>query len=474
MSGITAIGAYIPMYRLSRKVFAQSWGTGGGAGERSVASYDEDSLTMAVEAGLDLLKSHGAREEVDALYFASTTAPYGEKSAGTLAATAIDLGSGVRTMDFGGTIRSGTSALLAALDAVNAGSVRNVLVVAADDRWGYPRSVMEATFGNAGAALMVSAGDAAVEVVAQVSLANEINDVWRTSSNRFVTTWEDRFVIQHGYDGTTKKAIHAVLEKAGLKPADVAKAIVYAPDARNHTALIKGAGFDAQSQAQDNLIATVGNAGAAHVLLMLVAALEEVEAGQKLLVAGYGEGADALVLEVKHKPPKARAVSGHLAMKRVLDSYEKYAGYRGIVQTEPAAPLRVEPYAASTITWRDQSFTLRLHGSKCNQCGTVAHPIQRVCYTCQSKDDYREVRLSDKPGTIYNFTRDHLAGGLEPPVLNTVVESDEGKCRVYAIATDAEASEAVIDTRVEFTFRKMHELRDAHHYYWKVRPIRDA
>ena len=473
MSGISSIGAYVPMYRLPRKVFAEAWGSGGGPGERSVASHDEDTLTMGVNAAMDVLKASG-REAVDAVYFASTTAPYREKQSATIAATAVDLPTGVRTADFAGSLRAGTSALLSAFDAVDAGSAKNVLVIASDDRWGFPKSPQESAFGDGAAALMVSNGAAAVEVVAQTSIANEIMDVWRRSSDDFVRTWEDRFVIQHGYDESTKKAIRGVLDKAGLKPADISKAVVYGPEARSHAALIRGAGFDAQTQAQDNLMGSVGNTGAAHALLMLVAALEEAEPGQKLLVASYGEGADAIVLEVKSKPKKGRAVSGHVAMRRDLSSYQKFVSYRGIVETDPEPVLGIEKFAASTIRWRDQSYTLRLHGSECNECGIVAHPIQRVCYGCSSKDNYTEVRLSDQPGTIYNFTRDNLAGGPEPPVVNCVVESDVGNCRVFSIATDSVPTEAVIGTRVEFTFRKLHELGNAHHYYWKVRPIRDA
>ncbi len=473
MSGISSVGAYIPMYRLPRKAFAEAWGSGGGPGERSVASHDEDTLTMAVNAAVDVLGVAG-RKGMDAVYFASTTATYREKQSATILATAADLGTDVRTADFAGSLRAGTAALLAALDAVNAGSADNVLVVASDDRLGYPRSDHESTFGDAAAAVVVSKGSGAVEVLAQASINAEITDVWRRSSDNFVRTWEDRFVITQGYDATTKVAIKEVLDRAKLKPADISKAVVYGPDSRNHLALVRGAGFDPESQIQDSLIGSVGNTGAAHALLMLVAALEDCQPGQKILLASYGQGADAFVLEVKKKPKKGRAVSGHVALKRILPSYERYVAYRGIMGVNPEGALRIEPYAASTITWRTQNQVLRLHGSKCNRCGTVHHPIQRICYTCQSKDDSTQVRLYDKPGTIFSFTRDNLAGGLETPVVQCVIESDEGKCRISSTITDADPEESKVGTRVEWTFRKIHEGGNFHHYYWKCRPIRNG
>ncbi len=56
MIGINAFGAYIPRARLSKQVMveANAWFDAGlkalGKGERSIWNWDEDSITMAVEA----------------------------------------------------------------------------------------------------------------------------------------------------------------------------------------------------------------------------------------------------------------------------------------------------------------------------------------------------------------------------------------------------------------------------------------
>ncbi|MSQ26132.1 MAG: hydroxymethylglutaryl-CoA synthase family protein [Dehalococcoidia bacterium] len=469
MSGISAIGAYIPMYRLPREAFKQAWGTGG-AGERSVASYDEDTTTMAVGAALDALNA-GSREGVDAVFFGSTTPAYAEKQTASMIAVACDLPAGVRTVDFGGSLRAGTNALLAALDAVQAGSSRKALVVAAETRKGYPRSDFEQNLGDAAAAVMVTKSGAAVEVVESVSMSHEIVDVWRLDKDRFVRSWEDRFNITEGYEYAVKAGVKELLKKAKLTPAEISKAVVYGPDARNHAALVRSLGFDPAKQVQDGLFGTVGNTGAAHALLLLVAVLEQAKAGDRILVASYGDGCDALLLQVKQPPVKARAVSMHLAAKRTLASYDRFLLYRGIMETNPEQPSRVEPYAAATVTLRDQRYTLRLHAAKCNKCGTVTHPPQRVCYTCRAKDDFTEVRIADKPGSIFSYTRDNLAGGPEPPVVNCIVESDEGQCRLFCIMTDVDPMTVKIGARVEFTFRRMHEGGGFINYYWKVRPL---
>ena len=121
MIGITSFGAYIPIYRLSHAELGRAWGGVGGKGERSVANYDEDSLTMAVEAAIDCMGSMD-RSKIDALSFASTTSPYLEKQCASIVAAACDLREDIFAIDIGNSLRAGTNAIRAAHDAVKSGS----------------------------------------------------------------------------------------------------------------------------------------------------------------------------------------------------------------------------------------------------------------------------------------------------------------------------------------------------------------
>ena len=87
-AGITGYGSYLPYNRLQRAAL------GAGKGERAVASYDEDSVSMAVEAGRDAVR--GARD-IDTLLFATTSPPYAEKLNAATIAAALDLPATVRT-----------------------------------------------------------------------------------------------------------------------------------------------------------------------------------------------------------------------------------------------------------------------------------------------------------------------------------------------------------------------------------------
>ena len=92
--GITSFGAYIPRRRLLRSAVAgaHAWAfpslKGLGKGERSMCGWDEDVITMAVEAGRDCLRG-GSASAITGLSLASTTAPYADINNAVLVGSAL-------------------------------------------------------------------------------------------------------------------------------------------------------------------------------------------------------------------------------------------------------------------------------------------------------------------------------------------------------------------------------------------------
>ncbi len=199
MVGITSYGAYIPYYRLNRVEIAKAWGGPPQLGEKAVANWDEDSITMAVAAAMDCTTGFDPKG-IGGLYFASTTSPYKEKQAAAVLATAVDLSREVFTVDFANSLRSGTNAMRAALDAVSAGSSRSVLVCAADTRLGYPNGENEMSFGDGAAAFLIGDTKVVAALEGSYTLTIEMIDVWRSDRDVFVNVWEERFVREIGYE----------------------------------------------------------------------------------------------------------------------------------------------------------------------------------------------------------------------------------------------------------------------------------
>ncbi|OIP89506.1 MAG: hypothetical protein AUK24_06265 [Syntrophaceae bacterium CG2_30_49_12] len=469
--GMISYGAYVPMYRMNLQTLARNWGSPAGKGEKAVANWDEDSLTMATESSVDCLNGLD-RSMIDGLYFATTTPAYREKQNASIIAKVIDLRRDITTADFANSVRGGTNALKAAIDAVKAGSAKRFLVTAADCRVPAPDSQFERLFGDGSAAFLIGDSDLAVEIEGSVSISSEFMDIWKREEDRYVQAWEERFIVTKGYLAHLEEIISMIFKKYKVTPKDFTKVVFYAFDQRRHLEIAKKLGFDPATQLQDSLLSTVGHTGSAQAMMMLVAALEEAKPGDRILFVNYGDGADAFILKVCDPIEKIRdrrGIKKNLASRMELPSYGKYLHFRNILdwgrQREP------ERFGALTMSWRDRNWLLSCHGHKCRQCGTIQFPMQRVCTWCQAKDDFDEIRLSDKKGTLFTYSMDNLATSVDKPTVIAIVNIAGGG-RFSTVLTDRDTEKINPDMPVEFTFRRVHEAQGIHNYFWKCRPVR--
>jgi hydroxymethylglutaryl-CoA synthase len=469
MIGITSYGAYVPRTRLTFAAMnGQTVAPDDDGPAKAVAWSDEDSVTMAVTAGVECLRGID-RSTVDGVLFASTTYAFREKQAAALVAKALDLPRDVRTADFGGSLRSGMAALRGAFDAVKAGSSRNVLVVASDCRMGAPGSAIERNLGDGAAAFLVGEGNAIAQLEGSFAVADEIVDVWRGDGDPFVHSWEDRFIVKHGYAENLVAAVTGLFEAQGRSAADYAKAALYAPELRSHGTAVRALGL-AKEQVQAPLFGQLGNTGAAFAPMLLAAALETAKPGERILVAAYGDGAEALSFEVSEyveKLKERRGVSWHLARRRSVPSYEKFLKARSLQTTEYVAERN--PGLSATIHFRERDEDISLIGQACRQCKAIQFPNQRICETCFAKDDFEPVRLSDRTGKVLTYTFDFFFPTPEPPTIVTVTDVDGARIHMQLVNIDPK--DVKLGLPVEFQFRRIHESGGRPNYYWKAVPV---
>lgn len=464
MPGIVSIGAHIPRYRLSGKTLAQIWGSGGG-GERAVANYDEDSLTMAVEAALGCL---GGREitKIGACLFASVSPPYIEKSNATLLATVADLGFEVITADIGGSLRCGTTALRLALELVGAGTTEQALAAAAEMRPAAPGSEQESLLGDGAAAVLIGSEGLIATFEGAYVASHEFTDVWRNEGDRYLQLSPDAaFVRAYGLDSHLGEAVEGLLKKTGRKREEIARLVLYAPDARTHAALVKQLKFSESAVPKEPVIGKAGNTGSASCLLGLAAALEEAKPGDLVLVVSYGNGAEAMLFRATDKIREhsfAGGVASQLALARPLAHYGKFLQFRRHVETEV-----VRAFTSLPTMVREERQNLRLYGQKCAGCGAVSYPRRHLCWQCSSAD-LADYKLSRR-GTVFTFTRDHLIPNPDPPTVMVAADL-EGGGRFYAQLTDCDPAKVEIGMPVELCFRRIHEGENLVNYFWKFRP----
>jgi 3-hydroxy-3-methylglutaryl CoA synthase len=475
MAGITSMGAYIPMYRLQREEIARMWGTRGIGGEKTVAGYDEDSVTMAVAAVQECLQ--GIANQAEGLYFASTTSPYQEKQSAAIIASVVELDRKCATADFANSLKSGTTALKSALDAVHRKSAEQILVSASDCRLGAPKGRFEQLFGDGAIALSIGSEGVIAEIEACHCSYSEFTALWRTAADRFVKSGEGRFIDEEGYLPTMLEAISDLMETHSLKPEDFSKIVLAASDARQLAKLAKKLGFET-AQVQDPYFSKIGHTGTAGTLIMLMAVLEEANPGDRILLANYGDGADAFFLRVTEAIANFQSkplMQDRLKRNRSID-YGTYLNWRDLMPLEEASlPPRGEPSLSSR--WRERKIISTLSGVKCKNCGmpqihTIGQNI-RICVQCQTKDDFEEYRFSDKKAFLFTYAIDHLQPTKNPPGLNGVIDF-EGGGRLICELTDYDLDKVEIGMPVEMTFRKMSQEEGIINYFWKAKPIADS
>jgi hydroxymethylglutaryl-CoA synthase len=466
--GIISAGAYVPYRRLDRTEIAAFFGSGGGRGTRSVASYDEDTTTMGVEAARLALRSASAGIEPHALWFATANPAYLEKTNATAIHDALRLDHSSPAIDTGGAVRSGVGSLRAALD--NRGPV---LVVTADVRGGLPTSADEALGGDGAAALLVG-DDATAPVIAELigsaSATEEFIDRWRTPGDTTVRQWEERFG-ETKYLPLGEQAWNAALKAAEVTPEHVDRVIVTGTHARANRSLATRLGT-AKEAAVDDLAAGVGNTGTAQAGLLLAAALETGEPGQVVALVSLVDGADVLVFrttEAIASYTPARTVTTQVEQGAPLP-YGRFLAWRRVVTLDP--PRRPEPDRISAaVVGRTREWKYAFQGSRDESSGALHLPPQRVSREGGAIDEMEPAPMSDVPGTIATFTIDRIAYSPSPPIVFAVVDFDGGG-RLPIELTDVEVDELKIGTRVEMTFRRLFTAEGMHNYFWKGRPIR--
>lgn len=480
MIGIRSYAGYVPRYRINRMTIYSVMGwlnpaiIMNAAGEKPVANYDEDSITMAVAAGSRCLQGFDPAK-LDALYFATTTAPYKERQNANIVAGALCAPEEIRAADFGGSLKAGTTALLSALELVAAGSGKKAVVCAADNRQGKTASMQEMVFGDGGAAVLVGDEDVIAEYKGSYSMSVDFVDHLRGANNRFDRQWEERWIRDLGYERFIPKAVEGLCKKYGLEVSDFSKVIYPCYYGAARKGINRKLGLD-PGQVDDGLLMETGDTGAAHPLMMLAKALEEASPGDKLLCLSYGNGCDVLYFEVTENITRfddRKRLSDSLACRADLESYNKYLVWKGLVPAETGLRAEEDQVTRWSLVWRNHKAVLGMQGTLCSKCGTQQFPPQRVCVNpnCGAIDQMEPVYLSGKGGKIVSYTSDMLAASVNPPAIYGNVDFNGGG-RGMLDFTDCALEDIKVGQAVRFSFRiKYYDAkRDTTFYFWKAVP----
>ena len=464
--GILAYGAHVPYRRLDRAAISGFMGSGGGRGWRAVASFDQDTTTMGVEAARQALAGGTSSDLApDALWFSTVAPAYVDKTNATTVHAALRFDVAVPALDLGGAVRSAVGALRAALTGPG-----RTLVVAADLRVGLPTSADESAGGDAAAAILTGSADDGpllAEYLGGASATAEFLDRWRTPGDATSRTWEERFGEQ-AYGPLVDRAWAAALADTGLTADDIDTAIVTGL----HGRAVKRLGGRLGVAVADDLADTVGNSGAAHPALLLADTLDTADAGQVVALVVLADGAEVLILRTTDALAAGRPSRSVAAQveHRADVAYPTYLAWRGLLEVQPPnRPAPNRPSAPASLRRSDWKFGFV--GSRDSTTGDTHLPPSRVGIGGGAVDDMEPAPMADTEGTIATFTVDRLAYSPSPPIVFAVVDFDGGG-RMPVELTDVDPAEVAVGGRVAMTFRRLHTADGIHNYFWKARPVR--
>jgi 3-hydroxy-3-methylglutaryl CoA synthase len=472
--GITAFGAYIPRLRIERAIIADAhrWAIPGlraqAKGSRAFTNWDEDTITMAVEAARDALGGKGSAE-IAALRLASTTMPYADMQNAAIVAGALGAPAEAASSDASGSQRAGTSMLLQALRSTQAS-----LVIASDAPKAKPGSSQELSFGAGAAAFSVGSQGVIAKLLGAATVTEVFTDHFRAAGADSDYVWEERWVRDVGYAQIVPAAVKAALADAGIGLSDVQHFVMpsYLRGAADGVAkALKFAGTVACG-----LDEGMGYAGAAQALLMLAHALEQAKPGERMLLVGFGQGADALVFEATDAigaARPARGVSGALADGLATDSYLRMLSFQDGIDLEWG--MRAEKSGKTPLTeqYRSAGQMEAFVAGKCGDCGTIQFPQLQFCVNCHAPAArFEGVSLVDQPAKVLTSTADWLSYHPAPPLHVGFVQFDNG-ARVLMEMVDI--GEQGVETgqplRMVYRIKEIDRQNGYNRYFWKSTPI---
>jgi 3-hydroxy-3-methylglutaryl CoA synthase/NAD(P)-dependent dehydrogenase (short-subunit alcohol dehydrogenase family)/putative sterol carrier protein len=481
MIGITSYGAYIPRLRLERMAIFQAMGWFAPAlmmvaqGERSMCNWDEDAITMAVAASRDCLRGQD-KQNLDALYLASTTQPFADRQNAGIVSSALNLKDNLITADYSASQKASTTAMITALESVKSGDRNSILVAATDRRETKAAYFYEMWFGDGAAALMVGDTDVIAEYRGSYSVAHEFVDHYRGFDKKYDYVWEERWARDAGYSRIIPEVVNGLFEKLGITMDDVDKLVypcIFKRDHRNIAAQL-GATSD---KLVDNMHEVCGETGTAHPFIMFISALEKARPGDRILMIGFGQGANALLFEVTEnisQLAQRNGVAGSLANKKTENNYLKWLKFRDLIQTEMGIRAEAPTQTATTVLWRKNKMILGLVGGKCKECGTPQFPKMDICVNpaCGALHSQEDYEFADVPARVKSFTADMLSVSVDPPAMYGMVQFEDGG-RLVADFTDCELDDLKVGLPVQMAFKRkgVDKARGFVNYFWKAVPL---
>jgi len=344
--GIVGWGAYIPRYRLKAEEIARVWN--GGMNNmakalriemKSVPSYDEDMITIAVEAATNAIKRFKlSPNRIGCIFVGSESKPYAVKPGSTIVAEAVGATPQVLAADYEFACKAGTEALQTTIGLVSSGMVEYGMAIGSDTAQGEPGDDLDYTASAGGAAYIVGSNKSefAAEIIETYSYVTDTIDFWRRAEQPYPSHGRT-FTKDPAYMRHIIEASKGLMEAMGTRPEDYDYAVFHQPNGKFPVKVACKLGFSIAQVKESIVVDRIGNTYSGSALLGLARILDIAKPGDRILFCSFGSGAgsDAIHIEVKdgieEKKNLAPKVDDYIDDFVAVD-YTTYLKYRGMIR----------------------------------------------------------------------------------------------------------------------------------------------
>jgi hydroxymethylglutaryl-CoA synthase len=340
--GIVSYGAYVPRYRITPEEIGRVWGAdGAGMGQslnvhrKSVPAPDEDTITISTEAlRIALIRGAIDPQEIGAIYVGSESHPYAVKPTATVVAQAVGATPFLTAADFEFACKAGTAAIQTCLGLVGAGMIRYGVAIGSDTSQGAPGDALEYSASAGGAAFVIGREHVIAKIRQTTSYTTDTPDFWRREGQRY-PSHSGRFTGEPAFFRHVTECAKRMFQVAGTEPKSYRHVVFHQPNGKFPQRVGKQLGFTDEQMRYGLVTPYIGNTYSGAALIGLSNVLDHAEAGDRILVVGYGSGAgsDAFDLEATDEIAKFDRSFG-FPVDEFLEHgvelpYSVYAKFRG-------------------------------------------------------------------------------------------------------------------------------------------------
>jgi len=346
--GIVGYGSFIPRRHIKLEEIAKVWGADAASykrglqlHEKSVPGKDEDTITMAVEAGRRaLVRSGGVNSSaIGAVYVGSESHPYAVKPSGTVVAEALGITPEAHVGDLEFACKAGTESMYLAYSLVKAGEVGYALGIGADTSQGAPGDALEYSTAAGAAAFIFGSDEERIvaEVVATYSWTTDTPDFWRRSQMHY-PRHGSRYTGEPAYFRHITSSAAGIMERAGFKPEDFAFAVFHQPNGKFPVRVGKRLGFTTKQMEPGWLSPWLGNTYSGASPIGLTASFDVAKPGDLILITSFGSGAgsDSFIFRMTDRITAVQALAPLTRMQldndKIYVDYGTYAKLRGKIR----------------------------------------------------------------------------------------------------------------------------------------------